>query len=352
MPFISDTHLSLRNGMGERINAGSLSALVHDNSGTLLWADGQSLFGKSELADIYRLAIDCHEHVTEGIRSYDGVPFQLEAHVERLLAKAQSLGLRTLFSKRDIEEACIEVAGMPGMRDSYFQIAIWGGAPTGNLDILDASAHLAVQGWNLPSSYRLGKAPSPMRLSLAPLGTGDPPAMLRDVKCSRLSDEHTAYRREAQKNGYDDALLLDHQGIITQTTRANIFFVGAGALHTPKVDGLGNEVTRQIIIDIARHENLSVYERYIGTGTMGHASEVFLASTALEVVPVAAIAECKFQSGKITSLIRDRYSHLVKAETPELVRPTPRDKATQEIRSPLMRSGTSRAKSYASQKDL
>nr|WP_321361523.1 aminotransferase class IV [uncultured Hyphomonas sp.] len=352
MPFISDRHLALPSDAGEQIDTESISALDHEKSGTLLWADGQSLFGKPELADIYRLAIDCHECAIEGIRSYGGVPFQVETHVVRLLSKAQSLGLRTPYSRRDIEEACIEVAGMPCMRDSYFQIAIWGGAPTGSLDILDASAHFAVQGWNLPSSYRLGKDPSPMRLSLAPLGTGDPPAMLRDVKCSRLSDKHTAYRREAQANGFDDALLLDHQGIITQTTRANIFFVGAGAIHTPKAEGFIDRITRQIIIDIARQENLSVYERYIGTGTMGHASEVFLASTALEVVPVAAIGECKFRSGKITGLIRDRYRQMVKAETSGATREAPRDKATQGIRSSLMRSGTSREKSYASQKDL
>ncbi|WP_300395489.1 aminotransferase class IV [Henriciella sp.] len=295
-------------------------------AGRILWADGHSLFDNRALSDAYKLGIDRSNHVFEGLRAYEGSLFKPEAHIARLLASARSLRLACLYSAQDIQGACEEVVAMPGMRNAYLLPVVWKGTSPVVSNCVDLSVRLAITAWSWPQSFMAEPSPSAARLSLASWHTLMPRSVRGDVKCSDLLDHYAIPRLEARASGFDDALLLDHRGLVTQTTRANIFFVCAGTLHTPKAENFIDGITRQTLIDIARREGIEVYERHILPGTLGYASEVFLTGTAIEVAPVEAIGDYKFPTVKMTALLRDSYKRLVQAGAPAQLQHTSKNR--------------------------
>ena len=121
----------------------------------------------------------------------------------------------------------------------------------------------------------------------------------------------TLAKHEAEAAGYQDALMLDWRGQVSEATGANIFFVIDGALHTPTPDCFLNGITRRTVMGLARRRQITVQERAIMPQEMERASEVFLAGTAAEVTPVRQIGGLSFTPGQMTRTLLDDYSALV-----------------------------------------
>ena len=93
----------------------------------------------------------------------------------------------------------------------------------------------------------------------------------------------TVSKHKAEAEGYNDALLLDWRGLVSEATGANIFLVMDGDLHTPTPDCFLDGITRRSVMALARRNQMTVIERPIEAGELGNATEVFLAGTAAEV---------------------------------------------------------------------
>jgi branched-chain amino acid aminotransferase len=120
-------------------------------------------------------------------------------------------------------------------------------------------------------------------------------------------------KHDALREGYDDALLLDWRGRIAEATAANIFFVADGELHTPIPDCFLNGLTRQTVIEIARHLGLTVTERDISPSELSGFSECFLTGTASEIARVVNIDEHSYPESRITRQMVDAYADAVRA---------------------------------------
>ena len=101
----------------------------------------------------------------------------------------------------------------------------------------------------------------------------------------------------ALKAGFDDALMLDWQGRLAESTGANIFLAMGGKLVTPKVENFLDGITRRAVMGMAGKRGWSVEERAVMPEELDEASEVFLCGTAAEIVPVGAIDERRYQVG-------------------------------------------------------
>jgi branched-chain amino acid aminotransferase len=128
----------------------------------------------------------------------------------------------------------------------------------------------------------------------------------------------TMSKHKCEEQGYNDALMLDWRGRVSESTGANIFFVMDGALHTPAPDGFLDGITRRSVMSLARARQMTVVERPIELDEIAGATECFLAGTAAEVTAVREIAGRVYTPGRITeTLIRD-YDALV-VQPPEAV---------------------------------
>ena len=123
----------------------------------------------------------------------------------------------------------------------------------------------------------------------------------------------TLSKHEAERQGYSESLMLDHEENVAESTSANIFFKDKdGDLHTPIPDSFLNGITRQTVIELAKSKNIKVHERKIKPDELPNFEGCFLTGTAAEITPISQIAENDY---KVCDLILDlsaSYGKLVR----------------------------------------
>ena len=123
----------------------------------------------------------------------------------------------------------------------------------------------------------------------------------------------TLSKHEAERDGYTDSLMLDHEGNVAEATGANIFFKDKdGNLHTPTPDSFLDGITRRTVIDIAKSKNIKVIERKITPDELKNFTGCFLTGTAAEVTPVSQIASYNFKVCKTIIELSDSYQLIVR----------------------------------------
>ena len=126
----------------------------------------------------------------------------------------------------------------------------------------------------------------------------------------------TLSKHEAEKQGYTDSLMLDHEGNVAEATGANIFFKDKkGELHTPIPDSFLDGITRREVIKIAKLKNIKVIERKIKPEEMRDFVGCFLTGTAAEVTPVSQISEYMFEVCDVIKDLNESYQILVRKKS-------------------------------------
>ena len=119
-------------------------------------------------------------------------------------------------------------------------------------------------------------------------------------------------KHNAEEAGYDDALMLDWRGNVVEGTGANFFMITEGnIINTPPPDCFLNGITRQTVIELAKHRGYTLIERFIKPNELENALEIFVTGTAAEVTPVGKIDDLKFNVGEVTKTLREDYEALV-----------------------------------------
>ena len=123
----------------------------------------------------------------------------------------------------------------------------------------------------------------------------------------------TLSKHQAEKEGYADSLMLDHEGNIAEATGANVFFKDKnGDLHTPIPDSFLDGITRRTVIGIAKSKNIKVHERKINPSELKNFVGCFLTGTAAEVTPVSCIANNQFKVCDMILDLNDSYQSIVR----------------------------------------
>jgi len=117
-------------------------------------------------------------------------------------------------------------------------------------------------------------------------------------------------KHKVEREGYQDALMLDYRGYVAEATGANIFFIFDGEVHTPTPDCFLNGITRQTVIELIRARGTAVVERHIMPEEVHKADEVFLTGTAAEITPVEHIDGKDYGLGPITQRVIADYREL------------------------------------------
>jgi branched-chain amino acid aminotransferase len=170
-----------------------------------------------------------------------------------------------------------------------------------------AKIHVAIAAWAWPSYFSPELLEKGIRLKWAVYRRPAPDTAPTASKASGLYQICTISKHDAERDGFQDAMMLDYRGLLAEATGANVFLVQNGELHTPKPDCFLNGITRQTVIELARKRQIKVVERAILPDELGKTQEVFLVGTAAEVTPVGQVGEYKFTPGAITKQLREDY---------------------------------------------
>ena len=123
----------------------------------------------------------------------------------------------------------------------------------------------------------------------------------------------TLSKHEAERQGYSESLMLDHEDNIAESTSANIFFKDKnGELHTPIPDSFLNGIKRQTVIELAKSKNIKVHERKIKPDELKNFEGCFLTGTAAEITPISQIAENNYKVCDVILDLLSSYGKLVR----------------------------------------
>ncbi|MSO54367.1 MAG: branched-chain amino acid aminotransferase [Rhodospirillales bacterium] len=282
-----------------------------DRDGTI-WYDGRLVPWRDARLHVLSHALHYASAVFEGERVYSGNIFKLREHTERLIASGQLLGFDIPYSVEAIDAACRETCVANNIVDGYVRPIAWRGSEMMGVSAQQSRIHLAIATWPWPSYFSPEAKLKGIRLMTAKWRRPSPETEPVHAKATGLYMICTLSKHTAEKQGYDDALMLDWRGRIAEATGANIFLsFGDGKLHTPTPDCFLNGITRRTVIDLARQRQIEVVERAILPEELAKAKEVFLTGTAAEVTPVGQIDEHRFTPGEMTRTLSDDYDRTV-----------------------------------------
>ena len=287
-----------------------MSVITEDQQG-YIWLDG-SLVAWSE-ARLHVLSHSLHfaSAVFEGIRVYGGGVFKLEAHIDRLFKSAELVGMALPFEKQEICRASTEVVAVQGLSEGYIRPIAWRGVGSMAPTFRSVPVHIAIAAWDWPVYYSEAAKSKGIRLTVSNWRRPPPETAPVHAKTSGLYTVCSIAKNEAERDGFDDALLLDTRGYISETTSSNIFFVMDESLLTPVPDCFLNGITRLFVIELARELGIEVKECHLSMSDIGGASEAFVTGTAAEITPVAQIGQLNFKPGLITSKLMKSFSENV-----------------------------------------
>ena len=251
--------------------------------------------------------------VFEGLRVYDDEIFKLEEHTDRLYHSAKKMDIKIPYSKDEINNATKKIVSVQNVQNGYIRPVAWRGSEMMAVAAQQTKIHMAIATWEWGTYFDPKLKTEGIKLNISNWRRPAPNTIPWDTKASGLYMICTLSKHEAEKQGYTDSLMLDHEGNISEATGANIFFKdNNGELHTPTPDCFLDGITRRTVIEIAKSKNIKVNERKISPDELSSFVGSFLTGTAAEVTPISKIAEHTY---KVCNLILDlsaSYDKLVR----------------------------------------
>ena len=290
-----------------------MESVPYDKRSGKIWFNGESVKWTDAKIHVLNHGLHYGSCVFEGERVYDGEIFKLEEHTERLFYSAKRMGIDVPYSKEEINNACNRIVNIQKVQNGYVRPVIWRGSEMMAISAQLNKIHVAIAAWEWGSYFDPKLKVEGIKLDISSWRRPAPNTIPWDTKAAGLYMICTLSKHEAEKNGYTDSLMLDHEGNVAEATGANIFFKDKnGEIHTPIPDSFLDGITRRTVIGIAKSKNIKVHERKISPTELPNFVGCFLTGTAAEVTPVSCIAENQFKVCDTIIDLNESYQALVR----------------------------------------
>jgi branched-chain amino acid aminotransferase len=261
--------------------------------------------------------------VFEGMKSYptaDGPAiFRLDAHLERFYKSAELYDLAIPYSTETIAEASLEVVRANKLEASYLRPVAFFDA--GTLSVWTAECPVTVAIAAVPTGQYLANADAGVRVTVSPIRKFDNSAISAWAKaCGQYINSARAVN-DAQRRGFDEALLLNSQGLVAEGSGENLFVVKNGAIVTNDRDAsILMGVTRASVLELAKDLGIEASVAPISVEDVLGADELFFTGTAVEVTAIREVDGRVISGGKpgpVTRRIQDTFNQAVRGQLPQ-----------------------------------
>ena len=293
-----------------------MESIPYDKRKGKIWFNGQVIDWQDAKLHVLTHGLHYASCVFEGERVYNGEIFKLREHTERLIYSAKRMGFEIPYSKDQIDQACNEIIKIQNIKNGYVRPVAWRGSEMMAISAQKNKIHFAIAAWEWGSYFDPKIKENGIKLNVSKWRRPAPNTIPWDTKAAGLYMICTLSKHEAEKNGYNDSLMLDHQDFVAEATGANIFFIieSSNEIHTPTPDCFFDGITRRTIIDIAKNKGFKIIERKIKLEELKNFDGCFLTGTAAEVTPVSQIGEYKFKVVKSINEFFDKYLEIVNSK--------------------------------------
>jgi branched-chain amino acid aminotransferase len=295
--------------------------MAFDESGKI-WFNGKLVDWKDANIHVLSHVVHYGSSVFEGIRCYNTEKgpaiFRLREHVQRLINSGKIYRMDIPYGVDELSDAIIETIKANNLKECYIRpvafrgykelgvfplncpletvIAVWGWGQYLGEEALEQGVDVGVSTWRR-------MAPDTMP-NMAKAGSNYMNSQLAKV--------------ESVMNGYDEAIMLDYQGLVGEGSGENVFVIKDSTIYTPPISSsLLGGITRDSIIQMARDMGLEVSEQQMPREMLYIADEAFLTGTAAEVTPIRSIDKITIGAGKrgeITKKLQDKFFEVVNAK--------------------------------------
>lgn len=258
-----------------------------------IWMDGRLI--PWDDAKIHILTHSLHYGLAlfEGIRCYETPEgpaiFRLMDHIERLIKSASIFMLKIPYSAEELRSAVIETVKENKVSECYIRPIAYLGYGAMGLYPKDNPVNVAIAVWPWGSYLGEEGLKNGIRVKISSFIRGHVNSFLARAKVSGYYVNSQLAKREAIMNGYDEALLLDADGYVSEGSGENIFIVRKGILKTTPLTSILEGITRDTIMKIAADEGIEVVEERFTRDELYTADEAFFTGTAAEVTPIREV---------------------------------------------------------------
>ena len=287
-------------------------SLSMDDRDGLIWLDGKLVPWRDSRLHVLTHALHYGSAVFEGERIYDGRVFRLSAHSARLIRSARLLDYDLPWSREEIDEATRAVVTANKLASGYVRPIAWRGSEVMGVSAIGTTVHLAIAPWAQEGRLSVLARDAGINMTMAKYRRPSTDMAPGQAKVAGLYIVCGIEKDRALKAGFDDALMLDWEGRIAESTGANIFLVIDGKLVTPKPENFLDGITRRAVMGMASKRGWAVEERAVMPAELADASEVFLCGSAAEIVPVGSIDQHHYQAGPIAKTLMADFQKLVR----------------------------------------
>ncbi len=303
----------------------ALPPSMSDRDGKI-WMDGQMVDWRDAKIHVLTHTLHYGCGAFEGVRAYKGddgstAIFRLEEHTTRLFNSAKILRMVIPFTKEEVNEAQKAVIRENKLESGYLRPLTWVGDKKLGVSTKGNDIHLMVAAW--PWGAYLGEEGMRrgIRVKISSYTRHHVNITMTQAKAVSNYTNSILANREATDDGYDEAVLLDASGFVSEGAGENIFVIKDGVVYTPDLSaGALNGITRNTVLHICKDLGLELVQKRITRDELYISDEIFFTGTAAEVTPIREVDRVEIGSGArgpITEKIQSAFFDIVNGRNPQ-----------------------------------
>jgi len=297
---------------------------MHDRDGKI-WMDGELVDWRD--AKIHVLSHTLHYGcgAFEGVRAYETVNgtaiFRLQEHTERLFNSAKILRMKIPFTQDEVNEVQRTVVRANNLKSGYVRPLTWIGSQKLGVSPKGNRIHLMVAAWTWGAYLGEDGMKRGIRVKTSSYTRHHVNITMTQAKAVSNYTNSILANMEALDDGYDEALLLDASGFVSEGAGENLFIIKGGVIYTPDLSaGALNGITRNTVFHIAKDLGLEIVQKRITRDEVYIADEAFFTGTAAEVTPIRELDRIEIgigSRGPITEKIQTAFFDIVNGRNPK-----------------------------------
>ncbi len=297
---------------------------MHDRDGKI-WMDGELVDWRD--AKIHVLSHTLHYGcgAFEGVRAYETVNgtaiFRLQEHTERLFNSAKILRMKIPFTQDEVNEVQRTVVRANNLKSGYIRPLTWIGSQKLGVSPKGNRIHLMVAAWTWGAYLGEDGMKRGIRVKTSSFTRHHVNITMTQAKAVSNYTNSILANMEALDDGYDEALLLDASGFVSEGAGENLFIIKGGVIYTPDLSaGALNGITRNTVFHIAKDLGLEIVQKRITRDEIYIADEAFFTGTAAEVTPIRELDRIEIgigSRGPITEKIQTAFFDIVNGRNPK-----------------------------------
>ena len=284
-----------------------------------IWMDGQMVDWRDAKIHVLTHSLHYGCGAFEGVRAYNTAGgtaiFRLQEHTDRLFNSAKILRMVIPFTKQEVMQAQLAVVRDNGLESCYIRPLIWIGSQKLGVSPRGNTIHSMVAAW--PWGAYLGEdgMKNGIRVKISSYTRHHVNITMTQAKATSNYTNSILANMEALDDGYDEAMLLDASGFVSEGAGENVFVVKDGVVYTPDLSaGALNGITRNTVLHICKDLGLELVQKRITRDEVYIADEAFFTGTAAEVTPIRELDRVALGNGTrgpITEKIQSAFFDIV-----------------------------------------